>query len=81
MLAVGLPLILLGLTFFMGQRIHTNAMSLNDAIYQTHWPGYPLSVRRYVVLMMLRSQQSYYLSAYGIMQLHLENFVQVILQY
>lgn len=72
-----LTLLLLLIYFYIGQKIHMDLMSLRDAIYLTEWYGYPLKIQRYIHFMMLRSTQPFYLSAYGIMQLNLENFVGV----
>lgn len=63
--------------FYMGQRLHTIAMSVSDSIYQTEWHRYSRSVRLVVLLMIMRSQRPYHLGAYGIMQLNLENYVRV----
>lgn len=71
------PLILLAILFYLGERFHTISISLTDIIYQTEWYRYPKSVRRFLILMMIRSQQPFYLNAYGIIKLNLENFVRV----
>lgn len=71
------PLITLTLLFYMGQIFHSNVMELNREIYQLKWYQYPRSIRRIVLFMMIRSQQPFFLSAYGIVELHLENFVGV----
>lgn len=71
------PLILLALLFHLGQIFHLNVLELSGAIYQLKWYQYPCSVRRFVLLMMIRSQQPFFLSANGVMALNLENFVGV----
>lgn len=71
------PLVILFMYFYMGQKYHSLLMGLSDAIYQTKWHGYPRSVRRFILLMILRSQRPFYLSAYGMMTLTLENYVRV----
>lgn len=71
------PLIILFIYFYMGQKFHSNSMNLSDAIYQTEWHRYPRSVRRFVLLIILRSQKPFYLSSYGILKLNLKNFVGV----
>lgn len=67
----------LAILFYLGQHFHSSAMELSVTIYQSEWHRYPRSVRRFVLLMMQRSQRPFYLSAYGIMSLNLENFVGV----
>lgn len=71
------PLSLLFIFFYLGQNIHSNSMDLSNMVYQTDWHRYPRSVRRFVLLMILRSQKPFYLSAYGIMTLNYENYVTV----
>lgn len=71
------PLILLAILFYLGENFHTISMNLTDVIYQMKWYQHPGSVRRFLVIMMIRSQQPFYLSAYGIMKLNLENFLRV----
>lgn len=70
-------LILLFMYFYMGQIFHSQTKALSDGIYQVGWYRYPRTVRLYLLLMIQRSQRSFYLSAYGIMTLNLENFVVV----
>lgn len=72
-----LPLIVLAIFFILGQKLHTNVKEISDVIYQTEWNHYPSSVQRFLLFMLHRSQKPFYLSAYGIMTLKLENFVQV----
>lgn len=70
-------MIILAFLFYMGQRFHSNLMHLSVAVYQSEWYQYPRSVQCFVLLMMMRSQQPFYLSAYGMMRLNLETFVGV----
>lgn len=70
-------LIQLFIYFYIGQKFHTNLIELSDAIYQVNWHQYPLKVRRFVQLLILRSQRPFYLSAYGVMELNLMNYVKV----
>lgn len=72
-----LGLLVLFALFYLGQKMHCDLLELSDMIYQSDWYRYPRSVRRFVLLMILRSQQPVYLSAYGIMRLNLVNFVNV----
>lgn len=71
------PLALLYIYFHIGQEIHSNSLDLNYVVYQTEWYRYPCKVQRYLNFMILRSQQPFYLSAYGIMKLNSENYVGV----
>lgn len=70
-------LLTLAIYFYLGQRFHSNLIDLSDAIYDTEWQQYPRSIQRFVQLMMMRSQRPFYLSAYGLLELNLENFVGV----
>lgn len=63
--------------FYLGQQFHTQTMALSDEIYEVKWYQYPCSIQRFVPLMIQRSQRPFYLSAYGITTLNLENFVGV----
>lgn len=76
-LASVFPLVLLAILFYLGQKFHMNALNLSGAIYQSEWYQYPHRVQRCVLLIMIRSQQPFYLSGYGMIELHLENFVSV----
>lgn len=76
-MAVVVPLITLAIFYYLGQRIHSNMMDLSDTIYQTEWYQYPRSVRRFVLLMMMRSQRPFHLTANGLIRMNLENFVRV----
>lgn len=67
----------LALNFGAGQHFHSNMESLSGIIYQTEWYRYPQSVRRFMPMVILRAQQRFHLSAYGVMKLNLGNFVNV----
>lgn len=67
----------LAIVFFLGQRIHTNMMSIADGLSQTMWYKCPLKVQRIILLMIMRSQQPFYLTAYGVVDLTLQNFLVV----
>lgn len=56
-------------------------MDLSDTVYQMEWYRYPRSVRRFVLLMILRAQKPFYLSAFGILPLSLEVYVGVSIYY
>lgn len=76
--AVFFALQMLFIFFYFGQKVHSDLMALSDMIYQSEWYRYPRSVRRFVLLMMMRAQTPFYLSAYGgIMKCTLANFVRV----
>lgn len=76
-LATIFSLLILLTLFYFGQKVHTNLLELSDVIYQLEWYRYSPRVRRFMLLMLLRAQQPFYLSAYGIMALNLENYVGV----
>lgn len=63
--------------FSIGQQVQTNLLGLSDVIYQSEWYRYPCNLKRFVLLMMMRTQQPFYLSAYGVLALNLKNFVAV----
>lgn len=71
------PLILLFIFFYLGQQFHSSLLGLSDTVYQTEWYRYPRSVRRFLLLMILRAQKPFYLCAYNILALNLENYVGV----
>lgn len=71
------PLVIMFIYFYLGQKFHTDLMDLSDAIYQTKWYRYPSNVNRFVLIMMMRSQQPYFLSAFGAIKLNFVNFVHV----
>lgn len=77
LIAGAFPLTLLFICFFIGQQIHSNAMGLSDAIYQTEWHRYPSNIRRILQFMILRAQRPFHLSAYGVIEVNLENYVRV----
>lgn len=52
-------------------------LGLSDTIYQMGWYRYSRSARLCVQLMIMRSQRPFYLSAHGVLQLKLENYVWV----
>lgn len=72
-----LPLIQLAVIFYLGQKFNTISMNLSDMIYQSEWYLYPQSVRRFMLIMLMRSQRPFCVRAYGVMELNLENFVRV----
>lgn len=65
----------LAINFYLGQNFHTNSMDSSRAIYDTKWYQYPRSAQRFVLIMLMRTQLPFYLSAYGVLELNLENFV------
>lgn len=70
-------LLLLQILFYFGEKVHSDLLNISHMIYETEWHRYPCKIRLYVLLMMVRSQKPFYLSAYGIIDLHLINFVGV----
>lgn len=76
-LAAIFPMIILYILYYMGEKFHSNFLGLSDAAYQAKWYQCPRNVRRFLQLMMMRSQQKFYFSAYGILPCTLEKFVGV----
>lgn len=68
---------LLYIFFYFGQKLNSNLLELSDMIYQSEWHQYTPSVRRFVLLMIMKAQRPVYLSAYGLIELNSENFVNV----
>lgn len=63
--------------FNLGQIFHSKLMGMSTTIYQTEWYRYPRNIQYFVLFMMKRSQQLFYLSAFGLMALNLQNYVGV----
>lgn len=70
-------LVILLIYSYLGERFSANLLGLSGVIYQSEWYRYSKRVRRYLVLMMVRSQQPFYLNAYGLMTLNLANYIGV----
>lgn len=68
---------LLFFLFFFGEILHTNLIDLGQMVYQSEWYRYPLCTQRFVLIMIMRAQHSFHVSAYGIVRCNLENFVGV----
>lgn len=66
---------LLSIFFYLGQRLHSLLMSLCEMIYGSKWYQYPHIAQRYVLLMLMRAQEPFYISAYGIVKCDLETFL------
>lgn len=62
---------------YLGQILHSNLIDLPDAIYQSNWYRHTRCFQRFILLMLMLSQQPFYISAFGIMRCNLENFVGV----
>lgn len=60
-----------------GQMFHSNLAGLSDTVYQTEWHRYPRRLQYFVLFAMKRSQKSFFLSAFGLMALNLENYLGV----
>lgn len=73
-----LPVNIFFIFFFdLRQKFHSNVMDLGSAIYQTEWYRYIRNVQHCILLMIMRSQQPFYLSAFGVMALNLNDFVRL----
>lgn len=70
-------IVLLFVFFNLGQMFHTSLSGLGVTIYQTEWYRYPRCAQFVVLLMIQRTQRSFYLSAFGIMEVNLQNYVGV----
>lgn len=63
--------------FYLGQMLHTSLDDLSDAIYQSEWYRYPRNIQKFVLIIILRAQQPLHISAFGIMQCNLANYLGV----
>lgn len=61
----------------LGQLYNTKLSNLYTMIYQSEWYRYPRSAQLYVQFIIMRSQKQFYLSAHGIMELTLTNYIGV----
>lgn len=68
---------LLFVFFCLGQMFHTKLTDVGSIVYETEWHCYSRNTRRFVLLMIMRSQQAFYLSIFGLMPMTLENFAGV----
>lgn len=68
---------LLFFLFFFGEILHTNLIDLSEMVYQTEWYRYPVCIQRFVLIVIMRAQHSFHVSAYGVVRCNLENFVGV----
>lgn len=71
------PLVIFAILFYFGQNFNSTMMELSVTIYKSEWYQYPRSVQRFVLLMMQRSQRPFHFSAYGLIELHLQNYLGV----
>lgn len=71
------PLITMFVHFYIGQKFHLQLIHLGEMVYQSEWHRYPSYVKRYLLMVIMRSQKSYFLSAFGVMTLCFENYVAV----
>lgn len=76
-MAIIFVLILLSIFFYIGQRLHTCLMGLGDRIYDSSWYQYPPKVQQCVLVIMTRTQQPFYITAYGMIKCDLKAFSQV----
>lgn len=76
-IAIAIVMSLSFMYFFVGQMYHSQAMAFSDDVYEVEWYRYPRGVSRFLPLMIQRSQRPFFLGAFGVMTLNLENFVVV----
>lgn len=62
---------------YLGQILHSNLIDLPDVIYQSNWYRHTRYIQHFILLMLMRAQQPFYISAFGIMRGNLESFVGV----
>lgn len=75
--AILYELVFLLFFFFIGEKLRLDLMNLADMIYQLEWYRQSRYGQRFIILMMMRAQQPFHLSAYGIFQLELRNYLSV----
>lgn len=76
-MSVFLALNLLFVLFNYGQKLHSHLMNCSAMVYQTEWYRHPRSIKFFVLIMMMRTQKPFFLSAYGTMECNLGNFLGV----
>lgn len=69
--------VLLFTIFFAGEILHSNCLQLSDIIYESEWYRYPHDIKRSILIVMIRAQQPYHLSIYGILKFRSTKFVEV----
>lgn len=72
-----LALFNLFLLFYIGQKLHSEMADSVHTIYASKWHHYPRSVRRFVLLMMMRAQKPFHLTACWFIRMNLERYVDV----
>lgn len=75
--AIGYDITLLFFLFLLGSKLNSDLTNLCDTAYQSDWYRQSRSARRFVLLMMIRARQPFYLSGYGVIVLNLRNFIGV----
>lgn len=78
----GVAVLILGLfnSFYLcfSANFVSNAVeSIGEIAYDGNWAEYPLICRKYVLLMILRSQRPVYFTGFKIVSCNLETFVRV----
>lgn len=63
--------------FYIGQKLRSDLADSIDKIYATEWHRYPCSVRRHVLLMILRAQKPFTITACWCIPMNLEAYVGV----
>lgn len=76
-MASGVSLTSLAILFYIGESFHLTVMEVSHAIYRLEWYRYPRNVQRLLILMILRAQEPFYLSAFDIVEVNLRNFLGV----
>lgn len=76
-IALGYLMKILFLYCFFGNKLTDDLLSMNDLVYESEWYHYPVQTQRYLILIMARAQQPFYISAYNVMPCTLENYGKV----
>ncbi|KAJ6643281.1 Odorant receptor 9a [Pseudolycoriella hygida] len=62
---------------FYGQRVTDQAVKFSESIYQLRWYNYPTKYQKHFQLIILRTQNSNYLTGLGFVKCSLESFTDV----
>lgn len=62
---------------YFASHVTYRILTIDDMVYNSNWPVYPLELRKYVILIIARSQQPAYFNGLGIIRCTLEIFGKV----
>lgn len=72
------PIFILFLLCYVGTEVSSKVTCVANSAYNMDWYNFPLKLQTFVLLIMIRGQEPFYLSGCGLMSCTLNNFLQVI---